>query len=345
MTILEFPFPHVDPVAIAIGPVRIHWYAIMYLLAFAMAYGLMRLRLRHQPFASITKPSAWVPADIEDLLLYGIAGVILGGRLGYVLFYQLGYYVTHPLDVFKVWDGGMSFHGGAIGVILGMAFFAWRRSRPFLQVADFLVPSVPIGLAAGRIGNFINGELWGRAAPSDLPWAMRFPTGGNVLRHPSQLYQALLEGVLLFVLLWLYARKPRFRGQVAAAFLAGYGLFRFIAEYWREPDSQLGFLSLGLSMGQWLSVPMIIAGVALWLWARQRGISDVQEPSDDVPAAEDPQAGEESEAGEAPETGGDPQQEPEPAAEKSTDAVEEPLEPVDEQGETTAQSSETPGQD
>ena len=153
MTILELPFPHVDPVAIAIGPVRIHWYAIMYLLAFAMAYGLMRLRLRHQPFASITKPSVWVPADIEDLLLYGIAGVILGGRLGYVLFYQLGYYVTHPLDVFKVWDGGMSFHGGAIGVILGMAFFAWRRSRPFLQVADFLVPSVPIGLAAGRIGN------------------------------------------------------------------------------------------------------------------------------------------------------------------------------------------------
>ena len=225
MTILELTFPHLDPVAIAIGPVRIHWYAIMYLLAFAMAYGLMRLRLRHQPFASITTPSAWVSTDIEDLLLHGIAGVILGGRLGYVVFYQLGHYVAHPLDIFKVWDGGMSFHGGAIGVVVGMMLFARRRSRPFLQVADFLVPSVPIGLAAGRIGNFINGELWGRAAPSDLPWAMRFPTGGNVLRHPSQLYQALLEGVLLFVLLWLYARKPRLRGQVAAAFLFGYGLF------------------------------------------------------------------------------------------------------------------------
>lgn len=330
MTILELTFPHLDPVAITIGPVRIHWYAIMYLLAFAMAYGLMRLRLRHQPFASITKPSAWVPADIEDLLLYGIAGVILGGRLGYVLFYQLGYYATHPLDVFKVWDGGMSFHGGAIGVILGMAFFAWRRSRPFLQVADFLVPSVPIGLAAGRIGNFINGELWGRAAPPDLPWAMRFPTGGNVLRHPSQLYQALLEGVLLFVLLWLYARKPRLRGQVAAAFLFGYGLFRFIAEYWREPDSQLGFLSLGLSMGQWLSVPMILAGVALWLWARKRGISDVQEPADDPEketACENPE-----------ENAGDDTEE------KSTGAVEESPETVDETGETPSEKDETPSQ-
>ena len=339
VTILELTFPDINPVAIALGPVKIHWYAIMYLLAFAMAYGLMRLRLRHQPFASITKPSKWVPSDIEDLLLYGIAGVLLGGRLGYVLFYQPGYYWTHPVDIIRVWDGGMSFHGGAVGVILAMVIFGLRRSRPFLQVADFLVPAVPIGLAAGRIGNFINGELWGREAPADLPWAMRFPTGGNVLRHPSQLYQALLEGVLLFVLLWLYARKPRLRGQVAAAFLFGYGLLRFVAEYWREPDAQLGFLSLGLSMGQWLSVPMIIAGVALWLWARQQGISDVQEPSDDVPAAEDPQAGEDPETGEAP------QQEPEPAAEKSTDAVEEPLEPVDEQGETTAQSSETPGQD
>lgn len=330
MTILELTFPRMDPVAIAIGPVRIHWYAIMYLLAFAMAYGLMRLRLRHQPFASITKPSAWVPADIEDLLFYGIAGVILGGRLGYVLFYQPGYYVTHPLDIFKVWDGGMSFHGGALGVILGMAFFAWRRSRPFLQVADFLVPSVPIGLAAGRIGNFINGELWGRAAPSDLPWAMRFPSGGDVLRHPSQLYQALLEGVLLFVLLWFYARKPRLRGQVAAAFLFGYGLFRFIAEYWREPDSQLGFLSLGLSMGQWLSLPMILAGVALWLWARRRGVSDLQEPTDDPgeePTDENPEE----------KTGED-------VGEKSTGAVEEPSGTVDEAGETPAKENETPSQ-
>ena len=211
-----------------------------------------------------------------------------------------------------------------------MAFFAWRRSRPFLQVADFLVPSVPIGLAAGRIGNFINGELWGRAAPSDLPWAMRFPSGGDVLRHPSQLYQALLEGVLLFVLLWFYARKPRLRGQVAAAFLFGYGLFRFIAEYWREPDSQLGFLSLGLSMGQWLSLPMILAGVALWLWARRRGVSDLQEPTDDPgeePTDENPEE----------KTGED-------VGEKSTGAVEEPSGTVDEAGETPAKENETPSQ-
>ena len=280
MTPLVLTFPNIDPVAVNLFGLKIHWYAIMYLIGFAVGYMLMRRRLHHEPFRSITKPNPYVPADIEDLLLYAIGGVLIGGRLGYVLFYQPGFYFTHPLDIIKVWDGGMSFHGGAIGVILGMVFFAWRRRRPFWQVADLLVPAVPTGLFFGRIGNFINGELWGREAPASLPWAMIFPTGGDVPRHPSQIYQALLEGLLLFVLLWLYARKPRCRGQVASAFLFGYGVFRFIGEFWREPDSYLGFLSLGLSMGQWLSVPMILVGAGLWFWFRARRISDVEAPPD-----------------------------------------------------------------
>lgn len=276
VTPLAITFPDIDPVAINIFGLKIHWYAIMYLISFALAYVLMRRRLRHEPYRSITRPTAWGPDDIEDLLLVAIIGVLVGGRLGYTFFYKPAYYFSNPLEIIKLWDGGMSFHGGAIGVILGMAYYAWRKKRPFLQVADFLVPVVPIGLAAGRFGNFINGELWGRQAPADLPWAFIFPTGGDVPRHPSQLYQMLLEGLLLFVLLWLYARGPRYRGQIAAAFLIGYGLFRFVAEFWREPDAHLGLLGLGLSMGQWLSLPMFIIGVLLWTWSRSRAISDVE---------------------------------------------------------------------
>lgn len=271
-------FPDIDPVAVNLFGLMIHWYAIMYLVGFAIGYVLMRRRLRKEPYASIATPKPWAPVDVEDLLLYAVAGVIGGGRLGYVLFYKPGFYLENPIDIFKLWEGGLSFHGGALGVIIALAIFAWRSGRPFLQVADFLVPAVPIGLAAGRIGNFINGELWGRAASADLPWAMNFPTGGDVPRHPSQLYQALLEGLLLFVLLWLYARRPRYRGQVAAAFLVGYGVFRFVVEFWREPDGYLGFLSLGLSMGQWLSAPMVLVGASLWLWSRARAISDVEVP-------------------------------------------------------------------
>ena len=281
MTPLELTFPDINPVAINIFGLKIHWYALMYLLAFAMGYGLMILRLRHEPYRSITTPRPWTRTSIEDILLAAIIGVMVGGRLGYTLFYNPAYYFANPLEILQIWDGGMSFHGGAIGVALGLAWFAFREKRPFLQVADFLVPAAPIGLAAGRFGNFINGELWGREASADLPWAMRFPTGGDVLRHPSQLYQMLLEGVLLFILLWLYARKPRFRGQITGAFIAGYGLFRFVAEFWREPDAQLGFLSLGLSMGQWLSLPMVLIGLVLWSWARMRAVSDVEaEPVD-----------------------------------------------------------------
>ncbi|RRD04384.1 prolipoprotein diacylglyceryl transferase [Arachnia propionica] len=357
--LLEIPFPKIDPVAFAIGPLKVHWYGLMYLLAFVIAYLLMRRRLRHEPYRSITAPRPWEKSDIEDLLMYAIAGVIIGGRLGYVLFYEPANFLANPGAIIRVWDGGMSFHGGAIGVVLGIWFFSWRRGRPFLQVADFLVPTAPLGLAAGRIGNFINGELWGREASEALPWAMRFPTGGVVLRHPSQLYQALLEGVLLFILLWWYARRPRLRGQVAAAFLVGYGTFRFIAEFWRQPDSQLGLLSLGLSMGQWLSLPMIVAGVALWLWSRSRGVTDVVVPADDEESptddekdpAEDEKGPAEDEKGpvddeKASEEGETPDEDEDAAEENGEEAtdekattvadgeepVEEPVEDVDNPG-------------
>jgi phosphatidylglycerol---prolipoprotein diacylglyceryl transferase len=208
------------------------------------------------------------------MLFLGVLGVVVGGRLGYCLFYKPDYYLAHPLEVFYVWLGGMSFHGGMLGVIVSQIWFAYSRRKPFWQVMDFVAPCVPPGLAAGRVGNFINGELWGRPADPSLPWAMIFPQSGTMApRHPSQVYQFLLEGLLLFVILWLYGRKQRKPGQVAAAFLIGYGALRFTAEYFREPDSFLGLLSLGLSMGQWLCIPMIVAGVAIWLWAERRNVA------------------------------------------------------------------------
>lgn len=264
-------YPHIDPVALQLGPVAIHWYGLTYLAAFGLFLWLGTRRLKHPPFNRLQGEQAWVRRDIEDLLFYGVVGVILGGRLGYCLFYKPAYYLSHPLEVFAVWEGGMSFHGGLLGVIAAMVFFASTRKRPLLQVMDFVAPCVATGLAAGRLGNFINGELWGRFASPDLPWAMVFPQSGSMLpRHPSQIYQFLLEGLLLFVLLWIYARKERKPGQVAAAFVFGYGVFRFIAEYFREPDAYLGILSLGMSMGQWLCVPMIVGGAAIWLWAGKR---------------------------------------------------------------------------
>jgi phosphatidylglycerol:prolipoprotein diacylglycerol transferase len=200
----------------------------------------------------------------DDLLFYGILGVILGGRLGYVLFYKLGDYLSEPWKIFYVWEGGMSFHGGFLGVIIAMWWFARSRRQSWLAITDFIAPLVPLGLGAGRLGNFINAELWGRA--TDVPWAMVFPNVDNVPRHPSQLYEFALEGVVLFIVLWWYAAKPRPRGAVSACFLIGYGLFRFGVEFTREPDSFLGLLLFGLSMGQWLSVPMVLAGV--WLLSR-----------------------------------------------------------------------------
>ncbi|WP_280152319.1 prolipoprotein diacylglyceryl transferase [Piscinibacter sp. XHJ-5] len=258
--------PQFDPIALKLGPIAIHWYGITYLVAFGLFLWLAALRVKQPQFAQ----RGWTRRDVEDMLFYGVLGVVIGGRLGYVLFYKPGYYAAHPLEIFAVWKGGMSFHGGLLGVLAAMALFARMRARHFLEVTDLIAPCVPTGLASGRIGNFINGELWGRAADASVPWAMVFPqSGSNVPRHPSQLYQFALEGILLFVLLWLYARRPRRLGEVSGAFLVGYGLFRFIAEYFREPDSFLGLLALNMSMGQWLCVPMVLAGIALWSWARR----------------------------------------------------------------------------
>ncbi len=264
-------YPQFNPIAIQIGPLAVHWYGITYLVAFGLFLFLANLRLKHQPYASITQPTRWTRKDVEDILFLGVVGVVLGGRIGYCLFYKPEYYASHPLEIFYVWQGGMSFHGGMLGVILAMVWFAHSRKRPWLEVTDLIAPCVPTGLAAGRVGNFINGELWGRFSDPSLPWGMVFPQSGSMLpRHPSQIYQFLLEGILLFVLLWLYARKPRKLGQVSGAFLIGYGIFRFTAEFFRQPDDYLGLLALNMSMGQWLCVPMILAGIAMWIWATKR---------------------------------------------------------------------------
>ncbi len=251
-------YPQFDPVALQIGPVAIHWYGLMYLLAFALVYGLGRYRLVRNPAAIMT------PKGLEDLIFYSVLGVVLGGRLGYVLFYKPDYYLQHPLEIAYLWQGGMSFHGGLIGVIVVMLLFARKKGLPFLAVSDFIAPLIPLGLGAGRLGNFINGELWGR--PSDVPWAMVFPqSGDNLPRHPSQLYELGLEGLLLFAVLWIYSRKPRPLGRVSALFLMGYGALRFAVEFTREPDNFLGLLAGGMSMGQWLSLPMFLAGLLLFV--------------------------------------------------------------------------------
>ncbi len=255
--------PQFDPVALALGPVQIHWYGLTYLAAFGLFLWLAARRVRLPHFAA----AGWTRRDVEDMLFLGVLGVVIGGRLGYAIFYKPGLYLANPAEILMVWRGGMSFHGGLIGVMAAMVWFARSRKRPFLEVMDVIAPCVPTGLAAGRIGNFINGELWGRAADPALPWAMVFPqSGSNLPRHPSQLYQFALEGVLLFALLWWYGQRERARGQVGAAFVFGYGVLRFVAEYFREPDSFLGLLSGGMSMGQWLCLPMIAGGALLWWW-------------------------------------------------------------------------------
>lgn len=259
--------PQFDPIALQLGPISIHWYGLTYLVAFGLFLWLAALRTAQLPFASV----GWSRRDVEDLLFYGVLGVVIGGRLGYVVFYKPGYYAENPLEIFAVWKGGMAFHGGLLGVLGAMWLFARSRGRHFLEVTDLIAPCVPTGLASGRMGNFINGELWGRAADPALPWAMVFPQSGfDTARHPSQLYQFMLEGLLLFVLLWVYARRPRNLGVVSGLFLIGYGAFRFIAEHFREPDSFLGLLALGMSMGQWLCVPMVAAGVLLFILGRRQ---------------------------------------------------------------------------
>jgi phosphatidylglycerol:prolipoprotein diacylglycerol transferase len=234
----------------------------MYLVGFATAYGLGRLRI------AAGKSSRVTVQLLDDLLFYGVLGVILGGRLGYVLFYKPGYYLQHPAEILAVWQGGMAFHGGFLGVLVAVWWVARKHRLGWLEVTDFLAPLAPLAFAAGRLGNFINGELWGRVTA--VPWGMVFRGAGPDPRHPSQLYQFALEGVALFAILWLYSAKPRPTGAVSGAFLIGYGAFRFVAEYFREPDDFLGLLALGLSMGQWLSLPMVAAGIALLTWALRK---------------------------------------------------------------------------
>ena len=287
--------PNFDPVAIHLGPLAVRWYGLMYLVAFVSAIVIGRLRLR-LPYVAA---QGWTAKDIDDMLFYGVLGTILGGRIGYVLFYKASYYAAHPLDIFKVWEGGMSFHGGFLGVTLAMVLFAYQRKRTWLQVTDFVAPMVPLGLAAGRLGNFINGELWGRVTDPAAPWAMLFQSSTNddaiwlaknpqldaqwhlteifqryhmLPRHPSQLYEIALEGLVLFIVIWTFSRKQRPVGAISALFLIGYGLARFTVEFAREPDDYLGLLALGLSMGQWLSLPMIIAGVLMMVWAYKRNL-------------------------------------------------------------------------
>lgn len=252
--------PQIDPVAFSIGPLAVRWYGLMYLAGFAAGWwlGLRRIAAGRAP---VTR------TQFDDLIFLTVLGVVLGGRLGYVLFYKPAHYAANPLEIFAIWQGGMSFHGGLLGVMLAMAFAAWRHSIDYLRLMDFVAPLCPLGIAAGRMGNFINGELWGRV--TDVPWGMVFRGAGELPRHPSQLYQFALEGVALFVILWLYSAKPRPRGAVSALFLIGYGVFRFIAEFGREPDAFLGTLALGLTMGQWLCVPMILGGIALFAWSRR----------------------------------------------------------------------------
>ena len=234
---------------------------MMYLVGFAAAWMLGRMRARRQ---------GWSAEQVSDLIFYGALGAVLGGRLGYILFYDLAAYIADPFAVFRVWEGGMAFHGGLLGVIVAMLLLARQQQRSFWIVADFTAPLVPMGLLAGRLGNFINGELWGRV--TDIPWAMVFPRDPEQLaRHPSQLYQAALEGILLFALLWLYSASPRATGKIAGMFLLGYGVLRFIGEGFRQPDAHIGFVALDwMSMGQVLSVPMMIFGVLIWSWAQRR---------------------------------------------------------------------------
>lgn len=277
--------PQFDPIAISLGPLAIRWYALSYIAGFAMFLWLGRKRIR-QTVAPVNV------AQLDDLLTWGVVGVILGGRLGYVLFYQRENYFADPISILKIWEGGMSFHGGFLGVLLAVALYSHKYKISLLKLLDFIAPLVPLGLASGRIGNFINGELWGRVTDPSHFWAMGFPQAAHadrllaaikpqyaqwlaelsyLPRHPSQLYQFSLEGLSLFAILWIFSKKPRPVGQISALFLAGYGLFRFIAEFAREPDANLGLLSMGFSMGQWLSLPMILFGMLMFIVLGQYG--------------------------------------------------------------------------
>jgi phosphatidylglycerol:prolipoprotein diacylglycerol transferase len=257
-----FVHPQFDPIAVSIGPLAIRWYGLMYLIGFVIALLLGRRRATREPWRQ------WSAREMDDVLFYAVIGIIVGGRLGYVLFYKPDYYLNHPLEALAIWQGGMSFHGGFLGVLAAMVLFARKTGKTWLGVMDYIAPLVPPGIAAGRLGNFINAELWGR--PTDVPWAMMFPGVDRLARHPSQLYELLLEGIVLFIVLWWYSRRERSPGAVSALFLIGYGAARFVVEFTREPDSFLGLLAFGMTMGQWLSMPMIVAGAWLIWWSRTR---------------------------------------------------------------------------
>ena len=254
------PYPEIDPILLSIGPLHVRWYGLMYVIGFLAAWRLGLHRARRTD-------SGWTAEQMESLIFYGALGVIAGGRVGSMLFYQFDAFLAAPWRLFYVWEGGMAFHGGLLGVIAALWLFARKRDKSLLHVGDFTAPLVPIGLAAGRLGNFINGELWGRA--TDAPWAMVFPRDPNQLpRHPSQLYEFAVEGVLLFLILWWFSAKPRPTGAVSGLFLLGYGVLRFSVEFLREPDAHLGFVALNwISMGQILSLPMVLAGGGLLIWA------------------------------------------------------------------------------
>lgn len=262
MSAVMMTFPHIDPVIFKVGPLAIRWYGLMYLLGFAASYMLIRHLSRLRNLA-MDKDS------VSDLLFYGVLGVVLGGRLGYVLFYNPLQYLDRPQDILAIWQGGMSFHGGLLGVVVASLIFCRRRKLPALLTGDILVASAPIGLGLGRIGNFINAELWGRV--TDVPWGIVFPGGGPQPRHPSQLYEAFLEGLVLFLILYFLHRRNVREGLPFFSFFAGYGSFRFIVEFFRQPDAHLGFLWGGATMGQLLSIPMIIFGVVGCLVIVARG--------------------------------------------------------------------------
>jgi phosphatidylglycerol:prolipoprotein diacylglycerol transferase len=238
-----------DPIAFAIGPLAVRWYGLMYLAAFMQFLVLGRMRIRQRHIAA----AGWKVQDLDDMLFYGVLGVVIGGRLGEVLFYNPGYYFSHPADIFAVWKGGMSFHGGFLGVLIGMWLWARKSGRNLVDVYDFIAPMVPLGYAAGRIGNFINAELPGRVADASLPWAMIWPNVDHLPRHPSPIYQALVDGVMVFVIVWLYARKARPPLAVGALFVLLYGAARFFTEYFRTPDYEVSFAGLTISAGQMLS--------------------------------------------------------------------------------------------
>mgnify|MGYP000424454051 FL=1 len=260
---LTHPMP--DPVAIQLGPVAIHWYGLMYVVAFGLFLLLGRVRIRQPHIAAL----GWKNEDLDDMLFYGMLGVVIGGRLGEVLFYQPQHFFANPVEIFKVWKGGMSFHGGFIGVLIAMSLWARKAKRNLLDVYDFIAPLVPLGYAAGRIGNFINAELPGRLADPSLPWAMLWP-GVEGPRHPSPLYQALVDGLMVFIFLWLYSRKARPRLAVGAMFTLLYGCARFFTEYFRVPDWQVTVAGIPVTSGQMLSLPMIVAAIAMLVWAYSR---------------------------------------------------------------------------